>query len=129
MDSYDALFAAVRGHCGLVLSVVNTGGGCYVAQVRLESGHWVVVAEADDFLSATAAERLAYEREHQRSCGWYVGVYDNEPDGGTDAPASVEGCRHQVTAPDAEFDDLPQLISETLRQWSAATRGAGRRPA
>ena len=119
--TYAELFDQIGHAYGLRLSIVNTGGGCYVAQGRLESGHWVVVTEADDFLSLDVQDRFDDEREYETTCGWYVGVYDNDSTDGPDQPADAEGCLTFTSATNARFSDLADVVGSVLRTLSAVT--------
>ena len=112
--TYSELFDQIATAYGLRLSIVNTGGGCYVAQCRLESGHWLVVTEADDFLSLHVQDRFEREREDETTCGWFVGVYDNDTTDGSERPAGADGCLTSTSATDASFSDLADVVGGVL---------------
>lgn len=113
--SYSELFDDLYRAYGLRLSIVNTGGGCYVAEGRLESGHWVVVTEADDFLSVRVQDRFDHEQECETTCGWFVGIYENDATDGADRPAGANGCLTSTSVADAQFGDLTDVVGSALR--------------
>jgi len=122
--TYEALFVQVRNATGVALDIVNTGGGCHVARGRIETGQWIVVSEAEDFLSVDASQRFADEAARQTQCGWYVGAFANSTGEGIDLPDSDAGHLASLTAPDAHFGDLPALIVQVLQAAPAAHRAA-----
>lgn len=117
--TYSELFDNLHRAYGLRLNIVNTGGGCHVAQGRLESGHWVVVTEADDFLSVHVQDRFDYEQECETTCGWFVGIYDNDATDGADRPAGDDGCLTSTSVPDAQFCDLTNIVGSALQALTA----------
>lgn len=125
-SSYDELFAAVRDRTGVQLALVNTGGGCYVARGRLETGQWLVVAEAEDFLFVDPRQRFAYEAERETQCGWYIGMFDNDTSEGADFPDSENGPLDSITDDQAHFGDLPAMIVAILRNVAAGHAGGAR---
>jgi hypothetical protein len=56
---------AALAEAGLAASFIQTGGMCAAIEIRLETGHTVLVTDADDTLAWTRAEHL----------GWGVGLY------------------------------------------------------
>ncbi|WP_396910288.1 hypothetical protein [Mycolicibacterium sp.] len=116
LRTYDELLASVRGDIGIELEVVNTGGGNEVMQARLETGHWLVVSEADDFLS-NIEDRLAADSDSY-PLGWFAGIYANDDSDGVDQPAGQDegGCLTYVQRDGARFDELNDVLREVLGQ-------------
>ncbi|WBP93206.1 hypothetical protein O6072_18405 [Mycolicibacterium neoaurum] len=111
LQSYDDLIAEVRQEFGVTLEIVNTGGGNEAMHGRLESGHWLVVTDAEDFLSG-ANERLERDAEGY-PLGWFAGIYPNDTSNGSDWPDS-SGCLDSEQSDDARFDELKLVIQEVL---------------
>jgi len=127
---YSELFARARDEIGVPLKIVGVGGGNDAIHGRLDSGHWLVITDADDFLSDAAA-RCESEQDGY-PLGWFVGVYENDSASyGVDYPASHAegGCLAYAQDDDATIGDLPRVIREALGELSEHVRhccGAGR---
>ncbi|MDG4668632.1 hypothetical protein [Mycobacterium sp. 236(2023)] len=102
-QTFSELIAAVSDEFGIFLEIVNTGGGSEVMHGRLESGHWLVVTDAEDFL-ADIDDQLSSDAEGY-PLGWFVGVYENDGSDGFDRPASYAegGCVTYVQRDEARF--------------------------
>lgn len=106
--------ASVRHEFGIVLDIVNTGGGSEVMHGRLESGHWLVVSDAEDFLTDIEGRLMADAAGVP--LGWFVGVYDNDDSDGVDRPASSGngGCVEYAQDDGARFHELNSVIRAVL---------------
>lgn len=127
-QSYNDLIAEVRREFGVALEIVNTGGGNEAMHGRLESGHWLVVTDAEDFLSGINERR---ERDAGGNpLGWFAGVYNNDGSDDVDRPAShdPDGCLDYVQCDNASLDELNSVVREVLGrlalQSSRPTGGA-----
>lgn len=127
-QSYEELIAQTRREFGVALEIVNTGGGFEAMHARLETGHWLVVTDAEDALSHID-DRLRADADG-RPLGWFAGIYDNDTSAGSDWPASSrsDGCIDYVQRDEARFDELNEVIREVLGrlalQASRQTGGA-----
>jgi len=83
---------------------VQTGGMCAAIEVQLETGHTLLLTDADDTLSWARAEQL----------GWGVGMY---PPG--EAP---DGAISYAQDSSNDVDTLIRLMIHVLQQGVAATR-------
>jgi len=99
-DVLDALRAA-----GLPGVFTQTGGMCAALQVMLDSGHTLLVTDAEDTLS--------WDRQQQR--GWGVGLYP--PASEHDDGALVF---HSVAA--GSTAALLVLVGQVLDQWTGRLR-------
>lgn len=120
-ETYQDLIDSVRRDLGVRLAIVGVGGGNEVMHARLETGQWLVVSEAEDFLSSIG-DRL--ENDAQGTpLGWFAGVYLNDASGGVAHPASSvpAGCLAAVVREDALFHELGDVVSEVLAQFARST--------
>lgn len=122
----------VRAKHGIDLEMVNTGGGCYVLQGRLEDGSWLRAADHEDFCHPELANRHAEEERDGQPGGWDVSFHSNEHDPGgtwkdprtgevheygpsdTWASGDVDPI-HWHSDPNARVEDLPRVIGDALR--------------
>lgn len=113
-QSYEQLIAQARHEFGVALEVVNTGGGFEAMHARLETGHWLVVTDAEDALSHID-DRLSADADG-RPLGWFAGIYENDTSAGSDWPASSrsDGCIDYEQHDEAKFDELNEVIKELL---------------
>lgn len=119
--TYQDLIDAVRRDIGVRLAIVGVGGGNDVMHARLETGHWLVVSEAEDFLSSIG-DRLENDAQGI-PLGWFAGIYLNDASGGVDQPASSvpAGCLAAVVREDALFHELGDVVTEVLAQFARGT--------
>ncbi len=87
---------------GWPAAFTQTGGMCAALEVMLDSGHTLLITDAEDSLS--------WDREEHR--GWGVGLYP--PDrADTAGDCLAFGCTGDAAAP-----ALLPLVEQVLRQWS-----------
>lgn len=74
MDKATEILDRVRETSGVSLSVVDTSGGCYTLQGRLESGHWLIAADySDGYMEFPYRVELESERDDDdetHPAGW-----------------------------------------------------------
>ena len=101
-DVLDRLAAA-----GMPAVFTQTGGMCAALQVTLDSGHLLLVTDAED--------TLAWDRaEHE---GWRVGLFP--PD-----QADTDGeCLAHASTPDGAPDALLPLVRSVLGRYSRRRAG------
>lgn len=91
---------------GLGATFTQTGGMCAALEVLLDSGHTLLITDAEDTLS--------WDREEHR--GWGVGLYP--PD-----QANMDGeCLVFDSTDDGSPQALVPLVEQVLRQWSQRVR-------
>lgn len=112
--TYQDLAASVRQDFGVELEVVHVGGGNEVMHGRLETGHWLVVSDAEDFLS-DIDQRLETDADGY-PLGWFAGIYTNDDSDGVDRPASQAegGCLAYVQRDGARLYELNDVIREVI---------------
>lgn len=113
---------AVREQFGIVLSDVDTSGGCYNLIGRLETGHWVVATDHEFLMSLRERER--YEQEEGYGIGWHVSVHLNERPEGIDQPCryGYGGAVCYIADYEATTAELPTVIGRTLEQFVSVAR-------
>lgn len=83
---------------GLPAAFTQTGGMCAAIEVQLETGHTLLITDADDTLSWARAEHV----------GWGVGLYERDNDG--NLPIAFA----QTDASD--LDSLLKLVGDVIFQ-------------
>lgn len=106
------LLTEMRDRFGLNFSEVDTGGGCFALEARLESGHWIVATSTEPYQIGWRIKREQAEREPY---GWVVGIYPNNTAHGEDWWGSSEAIV-LVEDHNAFAGDLKPLIHDAITQ-------------
>lgn len=110
VDPYGVIADRVtRERFGFGVDYISTGGNCMVLCGRLDSGHFIVISEADDFAMDYEA-RIAAEDQGE-AWGWYVGIYEPDPD---ESGAWAELPVADALDKEAKFADLERVIRTAL---------------
>ncbi len=136
---YEEILTAIKAEFGITLQLVNTGGGCYVFQSQLESGHWLVVTNAEDNVWHDADERARYEadEDYGNPLGWCVMLYGDHQRadweyagvvGPCDGCGSWCGNEDHVPTHTEEDAVLADLLSVLRRALPRLVNNYGRNP-
>lgn len=106
---------AVRRQFGIDLTEVDTSGGNYVLQSRLESGHWIIACDPDLW---DMRSRIRWEDENTDAMGWSVGIY---PHGGDELWHGLDAIVN-ISHNAAMAQDLPLAIGAALAALAATAR-------